>query len=123
MIDTPRRVQRSRAKGSRLPENTVCVTRPGLFGNPFQHSDPALAVRMFRVWVTGALRTAPLFDERMKAIHGKSMMRHQRAALRQALPNLRGKNLACWCRLDQPCHADVLLELANAPLRCEAADG
>jgi len=26
---------------------------------------------------------------------------------------LRGKNLACWCALDQPCHADVLLELAN----------
>jgi hypothetical protein len=26
---------------------------------------------------------------------------------------LRGKNLACWCPLDQPCHADVLLELAN----------
>ena len=27
--------------------------------------------------------------------------------------SLRGKNLACWCRLDQPCHADVLLEIAN----------
>jgi len=27
--------------------------------------------------------------------------------------HLRGKNLACWCALDQPCHADVLLELAN----------
>lgn len=32
------------------------------------------------------------------------------AAIRQ---NLRGKNLACWCPLDGPCHADVLLELAN----------
>lgn len=29
-------------------------------------------------------------------------------------PFLRGKNLACWCALDQPCHADVLLEVANA---------
>jgi hypothetical protein len=28
---------------------------------------------------------------------------------------LRGHDLACWCPLDQPCHADVLLELANAP--------
>lgn len=36
-------------------------------------------------------------------------------ALRGALPELRGKNLACWCALDQPCHADVLLELANRP--------
>jgi hypothetical protein len=26
---------------------------------------------------------------------------------------LRGKNLACWCKLDQPCHADVLLRMAN----------
>lgn len=25
----------------------------------------------------------------------------------------RGKNLACWCKLDSPCHADVLLKLAN----------
>lgn len=31
------------------------------------------------------------------------------------LSELRGKDLACWCALDQPCHADVLLEWANAP--------
>ena len=30
------------------------------------------------------------------------------------LTPLRGRDLACWCPLDQPCHADVLLELANA---------
>lgn len=29
------------------------------------------------------------------------------------LAKLRGRDLACWCELDQPCHADVLLELAN----------
>ncbi len=28
--------------------------------------------------------------------------------------DLRGKNLCCWCPLDAPCHADVLLEVANA---------
>jgi hypothetical protein len=39
------------------------------------------------------------------------------------IARLRGKTLVCWCALDQPCHADVLLELANAPLRCEAVDG
>lgn len=32
------------------------------------------------------------------------------------LSELRGKNLACWCRLDQPCHADVLLEKANTDI-------
>lgn len=26
---------------------------------------------------------------------------------------LAGLTLACWCPLDQPCHADVLLEIAN----------
>jgi hypothetical protein len=33
--------------------------------------------------------------------------------LKQPFAPLRGKDLACWCPLDQPCHADVLLELAN----------
>jgi len=32
------------------------------------------------------------------------------------LEELRGKNLACWCPLDKPCHADILLELANGSL-------
>jgi len=36
-----------------------------------------------------------------------------RLAIADELAELRGKNLACWCPLDQPCHADVLLELAN----------
>ncbi len=36
-----------------------------------------------------------------------------KAAIREALPRVAGKNLACWCKLDEPCHADVLLMLAN----------
>jgi hypothetical protein len=37
---------------------------------------------------------------------------------------LRGKNLACFCELDQPSHADVLLELANAEIPFqERSDG
>lgn len=52
------------------------------------------------------------------------MLIHRRhVVLRHALPALRGLSLACWCRLDQPCHADVLMELANRPLVCEAANG
>jgi hypothetical protein len=35
--------------------------------------------------------------------------------------HLRGKNLACFCALDSPCHGDVLLGLANRPIKCEAA--
>jgi hypothetical protein len=77
-----------------MPPNTVSVTRPGKFGNPFKvrpTCTPAEAVDAFRRMVTtGAYR-------------------------RQFLQEIRGKNLACFCPLNQPCHADVLLELANAP--------
>jgi hypothetical protein len=41
--------------------------------------------------------------------------------LMAALPELRGHDLACWCKLDEPCHADVLLELANGPPRRKKA--
>lgn len=39
------------------------------------------------------------------------------------LLQLRGKNLACWCPIGAPCHADVLLELANAPIDGTTTDG
>lgn len=68
MVEQPRRVRLSRAKGWRMPENTVKVDRANL----------------------GALR---------------------------------GKNLACWCALDAACHADMLLEIANAPLPPASAEG
>lgn len=38
----------------------------------------------------------------------------RRDAVREMLAELRGHDLVCWCPLDQPCHADVLIELANA---------
>ena len=38
---------------------------------------------------------------------------YDRARVLRELPELRGKNLACFCPLDRPCHADVLLEMAN----------
>lgn len=111
----PHRVQRKRTKGWRMPENTVSVTRPGRWGNPwhvgmvacgcrsvgecshnsFRCDTAADAVAAFRSWITDVLANG---NGRMKA----------------DLPSLRGKNLACYCPLDQPCHADVLLELANA---------
>lgn len=62
------------------------------------------------------MRSATLFDERLKSIEGKRMLIHRRhVVMRHALPGLRGRPLACWCRLDRPCHADVLLELPTRP--------
>lgn len=106
----PERIQRSRAKGWRMPPNTVCVSRPSMWGNPFACRDRAIAARMFRCWLTGSFRTPDIFACTL-AIPGP--LGHYREAMRRELPLLRGKNLACWCRLDQPCHADVLLEIAN----------
>ena len=97
---TPRRVQLSRRAGWRMPENTVKVDRSTRFGNPFRatgHSRQQV-VDAFRQWIEGA--------------HVTEAWDMQRAAVR----DLRGKNLACWCRLSDPCHADVLLDLANRPL-------
>lgn len=55
---------------------------------------------------TSRKKTVPI-GPRAKAGAAPSIM--------EILKELRGKNLACWCALDQPCHADVLLEIANTP--------
>lgn len=95
----PRRIQRQRSKGWRMPANTVCVTRPSVYGNPFKVGEkledgtvisPSLAVELYKAY----LSTKPSF----------------RGLIRRFL---RGKNLACWCKLGLPCHADVLLKVAN----------
>jgi hypothetical protein len=100
MADKPIRIQLSRAKGWRMPENTVKVDRTTKWGNPFKLLFPGrhgatVAVNAFR-----------------RALADRD---HSHCALiADQIGELRGKNLACWCPLDQPCHADVLLELANA---------
>lgn len=110
----PERIQLSRAKGWRMPENTFSVARPGKWGNRFRIGDTAevwggpgivkfvkvgdqaTAVQLFRQWLELNLKNHP-------------------SIMRPALDELRGKNLACWCKPGTPCHADVLLELANTP--------
>lgn len=108
----PVRVWLRRTKGWRLPPNTIVVTRgPGrLWGNPYVHEDPAIAVRAYRELLTGNYATV---DGLRLAANGPVLDHAHARILRQALPTLRGFNLACWCRPGAPCHADVLLELAN----------
>ncbi len=83
----PDRIQLKRVKGWRMPENTVKVDRTTKWGNPFTVASAGRVPAILKF----ACEVAPLLD----------------------VSALRGKNLACWCRLDQECHADVLLELAN----------
>ena len=93
----PKRIQRKRTKGWRMPENTVSVCRPGKWGNPFKAGqigipDNAAAAEAYRLHFEEI--GAPLLEG-------------------CDLAELRGKDLACFCPLDQPCHADVLLRMAN----------
>jgi hypothetical protein len=93
----------------------VKVTRPRMWGNPFVvhperepgHEFAGLAGRY--VAVPTAEDAVACFEE-MMAMPGETA-----EALRAALPELAGKNLACWCAAGAPCHADVLLRLANRP--------
>lgn len=110
-VIAPIRVQLSRKKGWRLPPNTVVVSRPHRWGNPFKVGgyaevpnkrgstfrrikDQASAVRWFKAMLRGG-ETPPF-------------------SLADIRCELRGKNLACWCKPGTPCHADVLLEISNA---------
>lgn len=92
-----------------MPPNTVKVCRPGIFGNPFTFKaaeDAGYtrkgAVSAFEDWLAGNPWAC-----------GTDTFEDRRQTLIRRLPELRGKNLACWCPLDGPCHADVLLALAN----------
>ncbi len=99
----PIRVQRKRIKGWKMPENTVSVTRPHKWGNPFKVGDK------IRDPMTGeVIKTLKDIEDVL------SWYRNYLNYRQIDTSELRGKNLACFCKLDQPCHADVLLELANA---------
>ena len=97
----PYRVQLSRKAGWRRPDNTVVVGRPTAWGNPFPIGKIGReeAVKRFRAMLDSPAEMANWLYPPLSKIREK----------------LRGRNLACWCRLDEPCHADVLLEIANAP--------
>jgi hypothetical protein len=137
----PVRVQLSRRKGWRMPENTVKVSRPGPWGNPFnlrasEHcwtaiafghkADPAgrhaASVTMFKLWIAGGKATTVdgcgLYGSKGKKTvafaESPAIIAADPPSLEQIRRGLAGKNLACWCRPDQPCHADVLLEIANS---------
>ena len=81
----PKRIQLKRQKSWRMPPNTVSVACPSKW-NPFRVIEYGRegAIEKYREWLIG-----------------------------KDLSELRGKNLACYCRLDQACHADLLLKLAN----------
>lgn len=111
------RTQRKRAKGWKMPPNTVSVTRPGPYGNPYTIKDAReagykgpdaevaqMCVDLFRRDWRETMRSAAMHPRHPFMPFGKPVY----------LGPLVGKNLACWCKPGAPCHADVLLEIVSA---------
>lgn len=104
----PERIRLSRAKGWRMPSDTVKVDRTGPWGNPFvvgRDGTRAECVDLYIKLMAGYV-----------ALSKDATVADQKEARRHVIENLstiRGKNLACWCSHDGPCHGDVLLKLAN----------
>lgn len=138
----PDRITLSRAAGWRLPEGARVVTRSTVFGNPWvagkdaafwwpramhcgwqsEHPVPAgridaeTAVSIFRYWMEGLMPDRGGLPVNMSEFGHEALrsnLRDRRALILSRLPELRGRSLACWCKPGCPCHADVLLEIAN----------
>lgn len=126
----PKRIQRRRTKGWRIPEGAIYVGRGSKWGNPFKIGDqsgvfdppasltgereilvaeitPEIAVNMFRGMMTCLTPEMHPNGHEWRRKFGIELRRHIQR-------ELGGHDLACWCPLDQPCHADVLLEVANS---------
>jgi hypothetical protein len=108
----PKRIQRKRTQGWRMPRNSVYVGRPSKWGNPFVGPGAALA---YRQWIETGWRflVGAVGPERLHVEHVTGWETLRRDELLKFLHELRGKNLVCWCKKGEPCHADVLLEIAN----------
>ena len=97
----PSRIQLKRTKGWKMPAGALKVDRTTRWGNPFTAADcgsVAIAVANHGRWMRGEI-PAP-----------GGVEPPSREEIRGALG---GHDLACWCAVGTPCHADLLLTLAN----------
>lgn len=101
---TPKRIQLRRTKGWRKPDGAIVVARPTRWGNPLtMDGDKAAAALWFGVGL----------DMRRDGTLPAGHAFHCYPSDDEIRVELAGHDLACWCPLDEPCHADVLLEVAN----------
>jgi len=126
----PVRIQRRRQKGydmqavSRATNGLDCisVTRPGRWGNPYDVKvfGRELSMALFRNSVNGVWSPDPVKNESDAICDAAyqahlAFMRRFRGdhPLTAARVELRGHNLACYCRPQNACHSTILLETAN----------
>ena len=110
----PTRYQLRRVKGYKKPAGVINVARPTKWGNPFNWQEfkatnypekRRMAVEWYEKWLNGDFG---------------ALYQDERDEILSDIQELTGKNLACWCPLDEPCHADVLLHLANNGVQANA---
>jgi Domain of unknown function (DUF4326) len=104
----PVRVQRKRTKGWKMPENTVYVGRPTKLGNSYIVGNPTYTGKDIDGYVESVEMAVNLYERQYNF-----MCEFNQDFKNELINYLRGKNLACWCPLDKPCHADVLLKIVN----------
>jgi hypothetical protein len=92
----PRRIRLSRKQGARLAPGAVVVARPSKWGNPHR---------------IGLLTRA----QAISAYRRDLLAGRLKVSMEDVRRELAGRDLACWCRLDEACHADVLIEIASDP--------
>lgn len=125
----PKRIQMTRQTAWRRDHpRAVIVDRRSDWGNPFRIGDAgvpdaATATVLFRsavllsAWAEGvskaSMEQVSMGEDALLLMHFMTSMPGPLPRLHAIREHLRGRDLACWCALDQPCHADVLIELAN----------
>lgn len=92
-----------RTAGWRKPEGVIYVGRPSEWGNPWRVGGKA----------HGAIDPATAVAHYDHALMNGELKGKDGTALIDRIQELRGRDLACWCDPNQPCHADVLLRHAN----------
>lgn len=119
-VEVARRIQLSRAAGSRMPEGTIKIDRSGKWGNPWRIE------KVGGLWTVRhqAVALRATFPDEPAARHfavtqvRQTLLRPQHGGLpfflADVIAELRGRTVGCWCGLDRECHGDVYLELANA---------
>lgn len=115
----PKRIQRKRSKGWRMPEGAVYVGRGSRWGNPWRvvHNGQTFDVKAPGGIDHGTFDTEPRAATHACASYAWQINHHPNVVgftADDVRAELAGRDLACWCAIEMPCHADVLLAIANA---------
>lgn len=117
------RIQLERSRGFKLPTGAINVARPTKWGNPFTFTDfgrafpslndEQLANMVVRRFAELIRLERPLTQNVLQADRSRKIVTYTYPLIAEIRTELAGHDLACWCDLTEPCHADVLLEIAN----------